>query len=210
MMILGVGFVAVLTSVVKLVPSRYFFGKPDASRAEAMHHAKLVHLALIDFDNDYGSFPDATTIAAVTAETRTSLPLGTSSSNEIFRQLLAHGLKSEKIFWAKSTISPRKPDDVYHGSEALKKGECSFAYVAGLSTSGDPSAPLLMAPVNPSGRGIERRKDYGERAVILFVDGSVKLLPIDKHGHATLNGINLFDPRQPFWKGKAPDVKWPE
>ncbi len=24
------------------------------------------------------------------------------------------------------------------------------------------------------------------------------------------NGLDLLDPRQPFWYGKAPDVKWPK
>jgi hypothetical protein len=178
--------------------------------SEAISNAKQVGLCLIEFDAEYGCFPNASTIAAVNADTGSRLPLGPSSSNEIFRQLFATGNKSEKIFWASSSITPRKPDDVIHGNQALKKGECAFAYVAGLSTSDDPDTPLLMAPVDPAIGRFERRKDYGKTAVILFVDGSVKRLPIDKHGQVEINGMDLFDPRQPFWKGKAPDIKWPE
>jgi hypothetical protein len=194
---------AVLMSPVVLKCTRYSY------HTEAFNNAKQIHLALLDFDSDYGSFPDASTIADVKAASSTSLPLGTTSSNEIFRQLIAAGTKSESIFWAKSTITPRKPDNVMHGSHALEKGECAFAYVAGLSASDFPGTPLLMTPVIPSKRCFERRKDYGERAVILFIDGSVKSFPIDNHGQVEIGGMSIFDPRQPFW-GKAPDIKWPE
>jgi hypothetical protein len=46
--------------------------------------------------------------------------------------------------------------------------------------------------------------------VIWFSDFRVQRLPVDKSGHVYLNGKDLFDPSQPFWGGKAPDVKWPE
>jgi hypothetical protein len=42
------------------------------------------------------------------------------------------------------------------------------------------------------------------------LDTSVITLPVDKSGHVYLNGKDLFDPSQPFWGGKVPDVKWPE
>jgi len=208
--IIVAGTLSILGLLMLAAASRVFRGHPRATRTETINNAKQINLCLIDFDNDYGSFPDATTMAAVKGTTGTGLPLGTSSSNEIFRQLIAAGNKSEKIFWASSSITPRKPDDIIHGSRALEKGECAFAYVAGLSSSSDPTTPLLMAPVIPSRRCFERLKDYRNTAVILFVDGSVRPFPIDKHGQVEIGGMNLFDPRQPFWKGKAPDIKWPE
>ena len=30
------------------------------------------------------------------------------------------------------------------------------------------------------------------------------------HGKVIINGLDLRDPRQPFWHGKTPDVKWPK
>jgi hypothetical protein len=180
-------------------------------RTEAIMNAKQIGLALLDFDADYGCYPDATTIAEVKRQTSTSLRLGDASSNEIFRQLIATGSStSEKIFWAQSAISPRKPDDIMHGAEALKKGEVAFAYVAGLGSASDPATPLLMAPVDPVRRCFERSSRYEDRAVILFCDGSARHFPIDKHGRVWINGMDLFDPRQTFWKGKPPDIKWPE
>ena len=53
-------------------------------------------------------------------------------------------------------------------------------------------------------------KPFGRMATVLFADGSVQALPIDNNGDVILNGMSLFDPRQPFWRGKAPDIKYPE
>jgi hypothetical protein len=180
-----------------------------ADRVEAINNIKQVNLALLDFDSDFGALPDASTIPAVTAKTSTTLALGSSSSNELFRQLIAAGTAtSEKIFWAKSAGTPRKPNDIL-GADTLKKGECAFTYLAGLSTSSDPAAPLLMAPVIPGTWKFDP-KPFDGKAVVLRVDGSAKAEPIDKHGDVMIGGMNIFDPRQPYWRGKTPDIKWPE
>lgn len=179
-----------------------------SDRTEAINNIKQVGLALLEFDSEYGSFPDASTIGAVKAATSTTLPLGSATSNDLFRQLIATGNKSEKIFWAKTPSTPRKPDDIL-GPGALKKGECAFTYVAGRSTAGDPDTPILMVPVI---RGTWKfdPKPFKGKAVVLRIDGSARIETIDKHGHVMINGMNLFDPRQPYWNGKPPDIKWPE
>ena len=199
---------ALLTSF--LAYASFFSRKAPADHVEAISNAKGIHLALLNFDSDFGRFPDSTTISSVQKATGSKLSLGTSSSNDFFRQLLAADVvDTEKFFFAMSTVSPRKPNDVF-GRDAITKGECAFAYVAGLSSSDDSSTPLAMAPVLPAKRCFERRKYYQNKAVILFLDGSVKSLPIDRNGKVQLNGMDLFDPRQPFWIGKTPDIKWPE
>lgn len=105
-------------------------------RTEALNNIRQIGLGLYEFDSEYGQFPDKGTIAAVKADTGTKLTLDDSSSNKLFRQLIAAGLKSEKLYWAKTAISPRKPDDVFGtDSTALRAGECGFAYVAGLKSS---------------------------------------------------------------------------
>ncbi len=45
---------------------------------------------------------------------------------------------------------------------------------------------------------------------MLRVDNYVPSLPIDSSGRVMLNGMDLFDPRQPLWGGRAPDLKWQE
>jgi hypothetical protein len=177
-------------------------------RTRAISSLKQMNLALIDFDNDYGSFPDASTIPLVKAATHTTIPLGTRTSNDYFRQLIAAGNKSEKTFWAKTATTPRKPDDDITGSRALEKGECSYAYVAGLSTSDDPGTPIAMAPMI-SGSWQFDPKPYGGRAVMLRVDGSVRPAAIGPTGEVVILGKNLIDPSLPYWKAR-PDLKWPE
>jgi len=208
--IIVVGMLCTAGVLVVKFGSRGFFKKADANGMQALVNAKQVFIALLDFNNDYGKFPEASTMAAVKTATGTTLPLGASSSNELFRQLIAAGHKSEQPFWAKSTHTPLPPDNIISGRHALEKGECSFAYVAGLVPASTPDKPFLFAPMDPVTKCFERRRDYRECAVIVFVDGSAIFLPIDKHGQVEIGGMNLFDPRQPFWKGKAPDIKWPE
>lgn len=186
---------------------------PD--RTEALNNIRQIGLALFEFEAEFGRFPDASTIAAVKAYSSTSLTLDDSSSNKLFRQLIAHGLKingvkSEKPFWCKTKTTPKKPDDVFRSdSTALQPGECGFAYIAGLKSSDPPETPVVMAPLE-KGKTTFDPKPFQGRAVFLFLDSSAKPLPIEKDGRVLINGMDIFDPRQPFWKGKAPDIKWQE
>ena len=182
-----------------------------ADRTEALNNIKQIGAMLLEFDTEYGRFPDASTVAAIKAATGTPLTLDSASSNDLFRQLIiGGGGRSEKPFWAKTPISPKKADDLF-GTDAntLAKGECGFAYIAGLSASDDPETPLAMTSLLP-GELLFDTEAFQGKAVILFVDNSARTLPVEKDGKVLINGMDVFDPRQPFWKGKRPDVKWPE
>ena len=180
-----------------------------ADRTKAISNLKALNFALIDFDNDYGRFPDDTTIPMVKATTLTTLPLGTKTSNDYFRQLTAAGNNNEFIFWAKTATTPRKPDGNITGTHAVEKGECSYAYVAGLSTTDDYGIPVAMAPMISSTWRFDPAP-YESQAVTLRVDGSVTPARLNPSGEVTIRGMNLLDPGQPYWHGKAPDLKWPE
>lgn len=183
---------------------------PAANRTEAINNLRAVGCSLMEFDSEYGSFPNADTAVEVKSNTGTKITLGNHSSNHHFRQLMAVGLKSEKPFWAKTANSPKKPDDRYTtDATMLAPGEVGFAYISGLSTATHPKCPLAMSPLLPDKR-IFDPKPFAEKAIMLFTDNSTLVLEIDKRGRAILNGIDLFDPRQAFWGGKTPDIKWPE
>ncbi len=182
---------------------------PD--RPLAIHHIKQLSTLLFEFDSEYGQYPDASTIAAVQARTKTTLPLGSGSASQLFRQLLvtSPGI-DEEPFWAKTTTSPKKPDDIFTtDATALAKGECAFAYIAGHKASDDADIPILLTPLIPGTHEFDP-KPFDGKAIILCNDNTATAHPIDKHGHVIINGMDIFDPRQPFWHGKAPDVKWPE
>ena len=181
-----------------------------ADRTEAFNNLRSIGCSLMEFDSEYGSFPNAATAADVKSNTGTTITLGDHSSNQHFRQLMAVGLKSEKPFWAKTANSPKQPDDRYTtDATMLAPGEVGFAYISGLSTATHPKCPLAMSPLLPDKR-IFDPKPFAEKAVVLFTDNSTLVLEIDKRGRAILNGMDLFDPRQAFWGGKTPDIKWPE
>jgi hypothetical protein len=198
------------------MPPAVSSGYPIPQRVEALSNSRQIVLNLYAFEEEYGRYPDATTIPAVQADTGTTFTLGDSSSNQLFRQLLATVGRSEKIFWAKTATTPKKPNDIL-GADALLPGECAFTYIAGLTSTSHPDAPILMTPVVPGTLKFDP-KPFGGEAIIVFLDGSgadlvgssSTRIPIDKNGDVIVNGMNLFDPRQPYWRGKAPDIKWPE
>ena len=185
--------------------------KTNVPQTEATNNIRQIHLALLDFDSDYGRFPDATTIATVQSHTHTTLALGTTTSNDYFRQLIAAGTaKNETIFWAKTPATPRKPNNIL-GADALKKGECSFAYVAGLNASNDSSTPVAMTPMIAGTYQFDPAA-FGNKAVVLRIDGSAKPEIINSTTREVVipGGTTLFDPSQPCWHGKTPELKWPE
>ncbi|MCP5531664.1 MAG: hypothetical protein H7A48_00665 [Akkermansiaceae bacterium] len=174
-----------------------------------MNDLRQVGLALSDFDYEYGSFPNDSTIAVLKAGfPGDPTPLGRRSSNDYFRQLFVSGIAwDEKSFHA--GFSP-KPDG-FTGSRALEAGECSFAYVRNVAVL-DPDTPLVVFPLVKGSLKADTKlcAKWGNKAAVLFVDNRVITLPVDSSGQVIFKGRDLFDPAQPFWHGTSPDVVWPE
>ncbi len=211
--IIGLGILAAIVTILSMV---VFFGPgPRKLRMKgdlitATSNANQIGLALSGFEAKYGKFPDASTALAVKADTGSTWLLSDSTSNDLFQQLFVAGVcDSEEIFYAKTPWS-KKADNV-RSSEAtmLAARECAFAYIVGLSSKIDPQTPVCVTPLIP-GKLIFDREPFDGRALILRADQSVATFFIDPSGHVNLNGIDIFDPRQPFWHGKAPTVKWPK
>lgn len=207
-LILGFGLFFMMPSVI--IVARQFMKQGKAAACdEAFRHLQSTSLALFDFDSEYGAFPSAATAPEVKSATGTPLTLGDTSSNQIFRQLIAHGLKSEKPFWA-ANASSKKPDDLFHDdAHALAPGECGYAYITGLSSSSHGGAPLVVAPLIRGSTNFDSAV-FGGRAVVLTANGITKFYPIAPNGKVMVGGKDIFDPSQPFWGGKAPDIKWQE
>jgi hypothetical protein len=178
--------------------------------SEAVSNARQIGFPLFEFETEYGKFPDRSTIAAVRGNTGSALTLTDRTSNDLFAQLLvAEMAVGERLFYARAK-SMRRPDDVFHtDATILEHGECAFAYISGLSSTRDPSTPILFGPVIPGTTTLDRESCDG-KAVVLRLDNSVTTLPINRAGKILDHGLDLLDPRQPYWHGKAPDVKWPK
>ena len=156
------------------------------------------------------NIPSETTIKPVGLKTGTRLHLGTQSSNDYLRQLIAAGyITDERAFYAPIKGS-NKPDTLMDGAQAIAKGECGFAYVIGPESGARPFQPLLVTPLIPGTHRFDP-KPFDGRAVIYRTDGTVMSEPIDKNGHVPdAAGRDLLDPANPIWNGKQPVIAWPE
>lgn len=179
-----------------------------ANASEAANNARQLSNALEEFDHDYGRFPDSSTATAVKKKTGTPLEFEFGSSNELLCQLIVNGRMLERPFFV-SISGTHKVDNVITPGNALQAGECGFSYIAGLSSQSPPEAPLLITPLIPGSTRFDP-KPFNGIAVVLHVDGRITFPKLDKTGHAIIGGVDLFDPSQPFWKGKSPDIKWHE
>ncbi|QTN31598.1 DUF4190 domain-containing protein [Akkermansiaceae bacterium] len=183
--------------------------KKKAEQTMAIANAKQIYYALAEFEVDYGSLPNATTAAPV-AEDAGEEAATSSSSNARFRQLFhAEITASEDMFYAKSAGS-RKPDGIISGDSALSPGECGFGYIENIEKLLGPTRPLAMTPFKPGSDEFDPMPFDG-KAVVLFTDGSVQVLSINRsNGQAILDGQNLLDPNHPVWGGTPPSLLLPE
>ena len=210
----GIWIVAIFVAVAAAA----FLTRPNVSRGmrkrveitEALSNARQIGLALTEFQEEFGQIPDISTIEKVRQKSGSDLKLGTNSSNDLFRQLMASGIvKHESIFCAKIS-GTHKADNVFAGARALEKGECGFTYFMGATKGCNPNRPIAVTPMI---RGTDRfdPKPFQGKAVILRADNSVNSVPIRiKDGHAMVNGQNLMDPSNPIWDGHAPVIAWPD
>ncbi|MES2659757.1 MAG: sigma-70 family RNA polymerase sigma factor [Verrucomicrobiota bacterium] len=175
-------------------------------RTLAINNARQCGLALFEFESEYGSFPNEETAARVKEATKTNADLKGTTANDCLFQLIAAGIAATDFIFALETPSERngrKPGPLMN----LEK--CAFSYLSGMNAAGNPSRPILVTPL-VAGTGIFDRKALGGKAVILRVDNSATTVDIQQDGRVILNGMDLFDPAQPFWAGKVPTIRWPE
>jgi len=176
---------------------------------EATSNARQIGLALFEFETEYGEFPSPTTRPLVEKDVGAIIDLSGTSSNALFRQIFAVEItQSESMFYAKIKDSIRPDGDITPGN-ILEPGECGFSYISGLSFKDDPTAPIVLTPVIPGTTKFDP-KPFDGKAVVLHIDNSVRTYDIKKDGHIYRDGINLLSPKHPIWKGKAPDIRYPE
>jgi hypothetical protein len=206
----GVGSMVLLALLPALGSSKSRHGKCWPGQTEVVSNARQIGLALYEFGNEYGKYPDSSTAAEVRRKTGSSLSLPDKTSNDLFAQLMAGQFtQTEKIFYTKAKSSV-KPDGVWSSdATVLAHGECAFAYIMGVDPKGDPQTPLAFGPVIPGTKSFDRKSNEG-KVVVLRIDNSVTSLPINSAGKIIYTDLELLDPRQSFWHGKAPDVKWPK
>lgn len=205
-----VGVLSVLGAAILVTPM--FIrqrGGPGHEFSRAVNNMRQIGLGLLDFAAEYGSYPSDAMIPILQKQfPGDPTSLGKLSSNDYFRQLFITGIAiDERHFHAGFTPRP----DGFCGSRTLEQGECTFAYIKNVSLL-DPDAPLVVFPLVKATHRFDSKlcKKWGGRAAVLFTDNSVRTLPVDRSGRVLIRGRDLFDPAQPYWHGKPPDVVWPE
>ncbi|MGB1261016.1 MAG: hypothetical protein ACPG6P_13305 [Akkermansiaceae bacterium] len=195
---IGLALLLLIALVVSFFPVIMKSSKRGGQITTATSNAKQVFYLLIDFDFNYGSFPNNET-----ADANFDGKGKGEYSNDYFLQLLISGItRSEEIFYAKGGSEPSEKPDGDIGSlniqdmttpntRFLAKGECGFAYYKGLSTSNHPKTPVLMTPMYGD---LKFNPDVHKgKAIVLHVDGSV--LPykiINSHHTVDHRGKRLF------------------
>lgn len=175
-------------------------------QAFAISNLRQIGLALFEFETEYGSFPDEKTAVAVKDATETKADLKAATANDCFYQLIAaHIIETDRLFLLEPPVVKEGA-----GQKPLTSLEkCAFSYFSGMSAAGNPGRPLVVAPL-VKGKTTFDPAILGGRAVVLRVDNSVQSFPIAKDGRVMIDGLDLFDPAQPFWDGKVPPILWPK
>lgn len=177
---------------------------------EQMVNLRQIGLALYEFEKIYGTYPSGDTIEPVNAQNPDhGYDLNGESSNALFRQLFAAQItRSEHMFYARIKDSVRPDGNVTPGN-ILEPRSCGFSYISGLSSKDDPASPIALSPLIPGTRKFDP-KPFNGRAVVLRIDNSVASFDIQKDGHIYDKGTNLLSSRHPIWRGKDPDIRYPE
>ncbi|MEI7911331.1 MAG: prepilin-type N-terminal cleavage/methylation domain-containing protein [Verrucomicrobiota bacterium] len=178
--------IVIIAALAGLAAPQLIRMRKKGDQVVAMTNGKSMVLALTDFSNEYGGFPDKDTAKAVTDGTGSTLNLSGDTANDYFRQLIASGVtKSEEPFYSKTPYSPKKPDNVVKGVEALKAGEVGFGYIMnGTATAAtaiggdDPNRVIAVTPLlNASPKG-EFDIAPLDKAALVYLDQSVKMMTI--------------------------------
>ncbi len=207
------GVVTVVASFVALSIPYQPRGR-GSTRTEAIINAKQMGLAMLEFEQEYRSFPSDKTVAEVIKRTGSTLDFSDGSSNAMFRQLIAYGIQSEDIFYAWHPEGTVQPDNDMFGRDALEAKEVGFSYVMGLDTTMDPATPVLMTPMRTASRDQFWRdgKRYKDKAVILRLDTSAEAPLIRPSDDKVVDarGVPILDAAQPCFGGKWPDIRHPK
>jgi hypothetical protein len=150
---------------------------------ESLNNSRQLGLALLEFEAEYGRFPDAQTAASVTEHTGSTLAPPGTSANDHLRQLIAAGMILTEIpFYSKAAFTQR-PDNRFDTPKTiLAPGELGFGYVlngdTGFEAKNNPSLILLCSPLAFDGKTVSASKfdpdSLEGRMVTLHIDLSAR------------------------------------
>jgi len=195
MLIVGIVVVVALVGLTRPMVIR---SPKKSDQTQATNNARQIALALLEFETEYGTYPDATTAPLVLKNKKSTFNLTGHSANSYFRQLIAADIaQAESMFYCQTAFT-RKPDNRFDTTQtALAPGEVGFGYLmngrTAFNTKGNPARLLACAPLAFDGKSVSNqhfdRKPFDGRAVLLRIDCSVTSVLIRKESkEATMSG----------------------
>ena len=205
LIIIPVIFIALLPLGISLAEKR-------DKQIKDLLNARQIAFALKNFAVDHdGAFPNKKPAEDYNAADDLA---DANKSNDAFWWLFPTYLNREDIFAVPgSAWSPSSPDNRVDpaGStervETLRRGECAYMYVTGLTEVSNPEFPLLAdagtaedVTVYTNNRNEKGGVWRGKKAVILFVDGSGRIMDVDDRTNPDASFVkrpghpyNIFD-----------------
>ncbi len=156
-----------------------------AKQTQDISRVKQIHIALFSFATDHdGSFPSL-------IDEDSDSPKGPIvDANDAYQNLIPRYMGSEKAFYTPGAAWTLKaPDENIAAGEKLKAGENSYAYVPGLNNSANGNYPIVADGFSTTvGQYVAIQSDKGgvwkgRVAVVVRVDGTVKLETVNQSGH---------------------------
>ena len=186
--------IVIIAALAGLTAPQVIRMKKKGDLAEATNNARQIGLALAQFDSDVGGYPDDKSVDAVKDLTGNADLTGVSGtdSNSYFRQMILSGVtESEQPFFAKTSYSKAKPDDITTPQDKmLEEGEVGFGYImkdASTSQAVVSGRPVCVAPLQSGDTSGKMEFDpYDGKAIALFTDSSVRQLTIRKTDNEAL------------------------
>jgi prepilin-type N-terminal cleavage/methylation domain-containing protein len=193
-----IAIIAILASIALPVFSSV---QERGKQTKDMSNGKQIALALKQFATDHeGVFPNK--VPGVDYAAALALGAG-NKSNDGYWWLFPTYVSSEDIFSVGgSAWSPNPPDNKLDAAgaagrtETLKVGECGYLYVTALNDTSNPQFPLLAdaGTVGDVTKYTNVQSDKGglwrgKRAVIVFVDGSGRVMTVDDQAVLTASFV---------------------
>ncbi|MDB4618408.1 hypothetical protein OAG53_01905 [Akkermansiaceae bacterium] len=203
-----------LTMAFGVIYPLFIKAQNNAHKARGINNLKSMGIALGEFENHYGQYPQP----EIPELLREAYPqTDRLDSNYVLGQVIvADATDSEKLFDAFLSKGPGADDDISLFSEILRPGECAYIYVSGAGGEAFKAAttlgavPLLISPADPNGKRVDLTAYLGEY-LCLRSDRSVGTGLVSPEGVPLLkNGKSLFDyGPDTVWGDKKPRVHDP-
>lgn len=204
--------IVIPVTFIALLPLAISLAKRRDKQIKDLSNARQIAFALKDFAVDHdGAFPNKEPAEDYgVADDLTDA----DKSNDAFWWLLPNYLNREDIFAVRgSAWSPMPPDNEMDPPRSvervntLRQSECGYMYITGLTETSNPEFPLLADAGTAENVTVytEKRNEKGgvwrgKTAVILFVDGSGRIMDVNDRTDSNASFVkrpghpyNIFD-----------------